>query len=106
MDTFTLQKRLSENIKRLRKGKFTQETLSEEAQISLSTLNGIECCSRWVSEDTLVKLANALNCDVHEFFIPSESENTETKDIYSTIRRQVLSEIKRSLNETIDDLKK
>lgn len=106
MDTFTLQKRLSENIKRLRKGKFTQETLSEEAEISLSTLNGIECCSRWVSEDTLVKLANALKCDVHEFFIPAESENSDTKDIYSTIRQQILSEIKTSIIETINNLEK
>ena len=104
MEINDLQKRIADNIKRLRKGKFTQETLSEAANISLPTLNGIECCNRGISEEVLVKLANALNCDVYEFFIPSESENVNMKDSYSAIRHEVLSQIKSKLNETIEKL--
>lgn len=42
-----VQKRLSSNLKRIRKSKgLTQETLAEKAQISTQMINDIEGCRR------------------------------------------------------------
>ena len=50
---------------RKKKG-FTQEQLSDIAEISLSFLGHIERGTRKLSVDTLYKIANALNCSADE----------------------------------------
>lgn len=69
-----LQKRLSANLKKMRKIlSFSQERLAEEAKISVQMVNDIEGCRRWPSEKTIVKLANALQTDVYTLFLPEDS---------------------------------
>lgn len=105
MTVYELQKRLSNNIKRLRKGKFTQDELAEKTGLSFPTINGIEGCRRGFSLDGLIKIAAALECDIHELFIPSPDESQEISDLYSTIKKQILQEVRDSLNNTMDSIK-
>jgi hypothetical protein len=51
--------------------------------LSIQTINGIEGCRIWVSDKTLIRLAEALNIEVFQLLAPSEtgtsgySRNTE-----------------------------
>ena len=70
-----LQKRLSANLKKMRKMRsLSQERLAEEARISVQMMNDIEGCRRWPSEKTLSKLANALQTDAYTLFLPEDSK--------------------------------
>jgi transcriptional regulator with XRE-family HTH domain len=66
---------LSRNIKAARNARhLTQAKLAEYADISLIYMTEIECCKTWVSDRTLSNIANALNLDVYELFLPLEAE--------------------------------
>ena len=55
----SLRQILSQNIRKFRKDlHLTQERLAENADISLPYLSDIEHCKTWVSDKTLIKLAN------------------------------------------------
>lgn len=99
-----LQRRLSANLKELRKGKFTQETLAEAAGLSVQMINNIEGCRRWSSEDTLVKIAAALKIDIHQLFTPSYAESEQMNIIYTTISKKIISNIRTSVNELFDSM--
>jgi transcriptional regulator with XRE-family HTH domain len=66
-----LRRTLSLNIKKQRKilG-LTQEKLAEAANLSPQTINDIEGCRMWVSDKTIVKLAQVLYVDIHQLFTP------------------------------------
>jgi len=73
---------LSINIKRHRDllG-FSQEKLAEKAEISSNMVRDIEGCRTWVSDKTLINLAEALKTDVYRLLIPEtvqEDENYRT----------------------------
>lgn len=104
MTSRELQQRLSQNLKDLRSGRFTQETLAEAAGLSPQMINNIEGCRRWPSETTLVKLANALDVDVQQFFSPSSNESLHTNGIYREVSFVVVQKIRHTLNKTLDEL--
>ena len=100
-----LQTRVIQNIRALRKKKgFSQERLADKADISRQMMNDIEGRRRWLTKGTLVKLANALEVDVHELFIPSAQENEKTKGIYDTITQEVVSQVKEAVNKALKNL--
>ncbi len=100
-----LQTRVIQNIRALRKKKgFSQERLADKADISRQMMNDIEGRRRWLTKRTLVKLANALEVDVHELFIPSAQENEKTKGIYDTITQEVVSQVKEAVNKALKNL--
>ena len=100
-----LQTRVIQNIRALRKKKgFSQERLADKADISRQMMNDIEGRRRWLTKRTLVKLANALEVDVHELFIPSAQENEKTKGIYDTITQEVVSQVKEAVNKASKNL--
>jgi transcriptional regulator with XRE-family HTH domain len=70
-DESELRKILSFNIKKQRKilG-LTQEKLAEATGLSFQTINDIEGCRMWVSDKTIVKLAQVLYLDIYQLFIP------------------------------------
>jgi len=77
-----LRKRLSANIKKHREllG-FSQEKLAEKAGISANMVRDIEGCRTWVSDKTLINLAEALKTDIYRLFMPEtiqEEENYRT----------------------------
>ncbi|MDR0629700.1 MAG: helix-turn-helix domain-containing protein [Treponema sp.] len=66
-----LRKLLSLNIKsRRRLLGLSQEKLAEAADLSAQTVNDIEGCRMWVSDKTMVKLAQALQVEVYRLFLP------------------------------------
>ena len=60
---------LSNNIKRRRlRCNLSQAALAEKLKISTNFLSDVERCKAWVSPNTLVKLAAALNIEPYELF--------------------------------------
>ncbi len=100
-----LQTRVIQNIRALRKkAGLSQERLADKADISRQMMNDIEGRRRWLTKRTLVKLANALDVDVHELFIPSPQENEKTKGIYDTITQEVVSQVKEAVDKALNGL--
>jgi len=92
---------LSLNIKTLRKKwGFSQEKLAEYTSLSAQTISDIEGCRTWVSDKTLERLANVLNVDVFQFFLPQDEENGENPNanLYDRITK-----LKISMKEDIDN---
>jgi transcriptional regulator with XRE-family HTH domain len=64
---------LSGNIKRYRHSRnLSQADLAEKLDISVNFLCNIENGNRWISPQTLVKFASALNIEPYEMFKPTE----------------------------------
>ena len=74
-----IRKTLSLNIKKQRKilG-LTQEKLAEAADLSAQTINDIEGCRMWVSDKTIIKLAQVLYIDVYQLFTPMTSNEAQS----------------------------
>lgn len=99
---------LSANIKKYREGKFTQETLAEELGVSAQNINDIEGKRRFPRTDTLVKIADALGVEVYQLFVPQNvtpitiEENDENERIRSAIQKEVIEDVRLTLNKALD----
>ena len=72
----------SANIKRCRvKNNLSQLALAEKLGISTNFLSDIERCKAWISPNTLVKLASALDVEPHELFMAEALLSDSEKDI-------------------------
>lgn len=97
-----LQTRVIENIRALRKKLgLSQEKLADKADISRQMMNDIEGRRRWLTKGTLVKLANALEADVHELFVPSEKESAEAKARYDLIKEKVVVQVREAVDRAL-----
>jgi len=91
--TAELRKILSMNIKKHRERQgLTQEKLGETAGISANMINDIEGCRTWISDKTLVNLAEALKVDYYRLFlhdtqIDPDKENTAVKDLTQDLQK-------------------
>lgn len=109
MTVLELKETLSKNIKKYRKGKFTQETLAEAIGVSSQNINDIEGKRRWPREETLVKLADILGIEIYELFIPSENlinKNNNVLDIEkikNQLNNDLVSKIRTSVNKVLDN---
>lgn len=103
-----LHETLSINIKKYRKGKFTQEQLAEKVGVSAQNINDIEGKRRWPRESTLVKIADVLEVEVYQLFVPNDLTNIEIRDndenekICIEIKNQLVSEFRKSMNKMLD----
>ena len=103
-----LHETLSQNIKKYRKGKYTQEQLAEKIGVSSQNINDIEGKRRWPRESTLIKIADALEIEVYQLFIPNDLSNIqidatdENQKIRAKIQQQVVSEFRKSMNNMLD----
>jgi len=78
MEEKELRAVFAENIKKFRnKRGWNQLLLAEKLEISSNFLSEIETGKGWVSPLTLVKLANVLEIDVFELFIPKDTYDNE-----------------------------
>ncbi|MDR1956839.1 MAG: helix-turn-helix domain-containing protein [Treponema sp.] len=101
-----LRKMLSMNIKQRRKllG-ISQEKLAEAADLSAQTMNDIEGCRMWVSDKTIVKLAQALQVEVYQLLIPiREGEDPESVPSPVEILLSLQHTIKRQIDLHFDEL--
>lgn len=99
MDSDELKRRLSVNIKKIRKSKnLSQFELAEKANLSDQTINSIEGKRLWPSDKTMVKIADALETDAFVFFLPENyAENAASKSV-------VIPELKDALKKNVDYL--
>lgn len=109
MNVLELKETLSKNIKKYRKGKFTQETLAEAIGVSTQNINDIEGKRRWPREETLVKLADILEIEIYELFVPEENfipQNNKTvniKEVKKQLNNDLVSKIRTSVNKLLDN---
>ena len=103
-----LHETLSQNIKKYRKGKYTQEQLAEKIGVSAQNINDIEGKRRWPRESTLIKIADALEVEVYQLFIPNDLSNIqiettdENEKIRATIQQRLVSDFRKSMNNMLD----
>ena len=103
MDAKGVQKRLSENIRRIRKEKgLTQFALAEKANISEVTIKSVELCLNWPSEKTLAQLANALDIDIAKLFLPQ----ADTLDVHHENQKEIKQAIADNLRLYVDSVLK
>lgn len=104
---------LSTNIKFYRKEKsWTQEKLAEEAEMSVQAVNFFEGKRRWPGEDSLSKIASALDIEVYQLFIQQDTtpvfieETPENEKIRTQITEEVLDEVELSVKKTLEKIRK
>ena len=103
---------LSSNIKNFRKQKgWTQEKLAEKAELSVQAINFFEGKRRWPGEDSISKIANALEIEVYQLFVPQDitpviiEETPENERLRRQITGEVVADIRRLLNAALDKMK-
>jgi transcriptional regulator with XRE-family HTH domain len=88
------------NIKdRRKKLGMSQERLAELTDLSIQTIHFIEECRTWVSDKTLVRLADALGLEAFQLIIPVFDGKGKNRD---PLRSQLLSTLKRDITDFID----
>ena len=91
---------LSRNIKRYRQSRnLSQADLAEKLDISVNFLCNIENGNRWVSPQTLVKFATALNVEPYEMFKPAEALPSEMPLILNKCLDEAVVAVTQTLNQ-------
>jgi len=90
-----VRKRLSANIKKGRERfGYTQEKFAEITDLSTQTISDIEGCRTWVSDKTLLKLAEVLRVDISQLLAPplgiekSDFINTQQVDLLRQLMKE------------------
>ncbi len=110
MTEIELKTILANNIKKYRKGKFTQESLAEASGVSSQNINDIEGKRRWPRESTLIKIAEVLEIEVYQLFVPEDQtpvivDNTpENEKIRREIKKQVIESLKKQMISTFNKM--
>ena len=104
MTSDDIQRRLGENVKRIRKEqKLTQFQLAEKADLSEETVKNIELSRCWTSDKNLAKLTKALGVDIHCLFLPVDSsfneDSSETIIIKDAIAKNLRDYVAKVLKE-------
>jgi transcriptional regulator with XRE-family HTH domain len=73
---------------------YSQEKLAEKSGLSVQTIKDIEGCRRWVSDDSLTKLAKSLKIAEFQLLLP-EKYDSDKKYQPSSLKALI------SLNKTI-----
>lgn len=102
---------LSYNIKLYRKGKFTQETLAEKIGVSTQNINNVEGKRRFPRAENLIKIADALEIEVYQLFIPKNhstiiiEKTPKNERIRNQITEEIVEDIRTTLNKALDKIK-
>lgn len=101
---------LSKNIKKYRGKTLTQEALAEKANLSVQLINAIECGRKWVSKQSLSKIADALGVEVYQLFVPQDTTpiiidgTPKNERIRAKIQEDVIAKVRASLNKSLDKI--
>jgi transcriptional regulator with XRE-family HTH domain len=91
---------LSGNIKRYRHSRsLSQADLAEKLDISVNFLCNIENGNRWISPQTLVKFATALNIEPYELFKPAEALPPDMPIILNKCIDEAVVTVTQTLNQ-------
>jgi transcriptional regulator with XRE-family HTH domain len=96
-----IQKLLAKNIKEAR-GKLgiSQMELAKRADISAGHMNDIEACRRWVSAESLAKIAGELRVKAHQLFLEGTDESSDKYDLLT----EILSELRTAVGSEIEQV--
>ena len=105
---------LAENIRKARSLlHLSQARLAELSHISVPHMVDIEYCKTWVSDRTLKNIAQALNMDVYELFIPESAPNAGKTNKKTTNIQNIAKiingkkkDMRKQLGEMMDNLLK
>ena len=92
MEEIEVRQIFANNLKKLRKQKgLSQLKLSNEIQMAFTFINDIENCKKWVSPETIARLATFFDVPVSSFFeIDNDIDNTSHIDfLIKTISDEV-----------------
>ena len=77
-DSYNAREILANNIKNARKRlDMTQAALAKQVQVSLTYIADIEHSRTWISDKTLIKLADSLKLELYQLFLPKDSDDKE-----------------------------
>jgi transcriptional regulator with XRE-family HTH domain len=98
---------LGANLKRYRcfRG-LSQAKLAEIVDISPNFISDIETGKRWLSSDTLVNLAEALNIEVFEFLKPSEAISGDIADLLTKYTEEASSTLTGLVVQSLENLRR
>ena len=84
MKGINIRSLFSRNLRRLRTvANMSQLTLAENADLTHNFINDIENGKKWVSAETIGKLAFALKAEPYQFFISESKWNDHGAEIFS-----------------------
>lgn len=100
MEIEEIQKRVSENLRKLRKNKkMTQFDLAVKSDMSEAMIKNIELNRSWPSEKTLSQITKALEVDIYQLFLPTAIDFEEKRKI----KNELKNEISKNLREFIEE---
>ncbi|MBR4998360.1 MAG: helix-turn-helix transcriptional regulator [Clostridia bacterium] len=100
-----IQKRLGENLKKIRKSKnLTQFQLAELADISEETVKNIELCRCWTSDKNLAKITEALKVDIYKLFLPVETSIHDDSENIVQIKQTIAEELKNYVEAKLKEI--
>jgi transcriptional regulator with XRE-family HTH domain len=90
----------SKNLKRLRAvANISQLTLATEAGLTHNFINDIENGKKWVSAETIAKLACALKAEPYQFFLSELKWNNQGAEIFSLYLDNFSDSCQKMINE-------
>ncbi|MFP3042424.1 helix-turn-helix domain-containing protein [Treponema primitia] len=90
---------LSLNIKRFRNSRnLSQADLAEKLDISVNFLSNIENGNKWISPQTLVKFASALNIEPFELFKPEAALPPDVSTVLNKYTDEAVAAVTKTLN--------
>ncbi len=103
MESKDIQKRLAENLRKIRKNKkLTQFELAIKCDLSEAMIKNIELNRSWPSEKTLSQITKALEIDVYKLFLPVAADLEQKKEIKMSIKEEIIKEIRRYIDRQLD----
>ena len=105
MESIEIQKRLSENLRKIRKSKkMTQLDLAVKCDMSEAMIKNIELNRSWPSEKTLSQITNALEIDVYRLFLPLAIDFEKEKEIKLSVKDEINKSIKKYVENLLDSM--
>ena len=84
IEGITIRSLFSRNLKRLRSiANKSQMNLAADAGLAHNFINDIENGKKWVSPESLAKIARALNAEPYQFFLSESSWNDQGAEMFS-----------------------
>ena len=103
MESKDIQKRLAENLRKIRKNKkLTQFELAITCDLSEAMIKNIELNRSWPSEKTLTQITKALDIDIYKLFLPVAADLEQKKEIKMSIKEEIIKGIRRYIDRQLD----
>lgn len=107
MTSDDIQKRLGENVKRIRKKQnLTQFQLAEKAELSEETVKNIELSRCWTSDKNLAKITKALGVDISVLFLPVKSSFDGDSENSLVIKEAIADNLRYYVDSVLKDIVK